>query len=113
MMNKATIATGGAFGASLLSALAASCCLAPALLVAFGLSATVATPLTYLEPYRPYFTGVSALCLTAAGWWLYRRPTSCPTGARVPPTQHRTRLFFWLSVAGFLTATLYPYLITA
>ena len=109
-MNKATIATGGAFGASLLSALAASCCLAPALLVAFGLSAAVTTPLSYLEPYRPYFTAVAALCLAAAGWWLYRRPV-CATGACVPPTQRRTRLFFWLSVAGFLTATFYPYLI--
>ena len=111
-MNKATIATGGAFGASFLSALAASGCLAPALLVAFGLSASVATPLTYLEPYRAYFTAVGALCLAAAGWWLYRRPVGCATGARVPPTQRRTRLFFWLSVAGFLTATFYPYLVT-
>ena len=108
-MNKATLATGGAF---LLSALAASCCLAPALLVAFGLSATVATPLIYLEPYRPYFTAGGALCLAAAGWWLYRRPV-CATGACVPPTQRRTRLFFWLGVAGFLTATFYPYLITS
>ena len=112
-MNKATIATGGAFGTSLLSALAASCCLDPALLVAFGLSATVATPLTYLEPYRPYFTAVSALCLAAAGWWLYRRPTLCSTGACAPPTQRRTHLFFWLSVVAFLTATLYPYFFTA
>ncbi len=111
-MNKTTIATGGAFGASLLSALAASCCLAPALLVAFGLSATLATPLTYLEPYRAYFTSGGALCLTAAGWWLYGRPAGCATGACVPPTQRRTRLFFWLSVAGFLTATFYPYLVT-
>jgi mercuric ion transport protein len=112
-MNKATIATGGAFGASLLSALAASCCLAPALLVAFGLSAPLATPLTYLEPYRPYFTAVGALCLTTAGWWLYRRPTVCATGACVPPTQRPTRLFFWLGVAGFLAATFYPYLVTS
>lgn len=111
-MNKATLATGGVFGASLLSALAASCCLAPALLVAFGLSATVATPLIYLEPYRPYFTAAGALCLIAAGGWLYRRPVLCATGACVPPTQRRTRLFFWLSVAGFLTATFYPCLVT-
>ena len=110
-MNKATIATGGALGASLLSALAASCCIAPALLVTFGLSAAVAAPLTYLEPYRPYFTAVAALCLAAAGWWLYRRRAVCATGACVPPTQRRTRLFFWLGVAGFLTATFYPYLI--
>ena len=112
-MNKATIATGGAFGASLLSALAASCCLAPALLVAFGLSATVAAPLIYLEPYRPYFTAVGALCLAAAGWWLYRRPAVCATGVCVPPTQRRTHLFFWLSVAAFLTATLSPYVFSA
>lgn len=112
-MNKAAIATGGALGASLLSALAASCCLAPALLVAFGLSATLATPLTFLEPYRPYFTAVGGLCLTSAGWWLYRRPVISATGACVPPTQRRTRLVFWLSVAGFLTATVYPYLVTS
>lgn len=113
-MNKASIATGGAFGATLLSALAASCCLAPALLVAFGFSATLATPLTYLEPYRLYFTAIGALCLTSAGWWLYRRPTTtvCMTGTCVPPTQRRTRSIFWLGVASFLTATFYPYLVT-
>ena len=112
-MNKATIATGGAFGAALLSALAASCCLAPALLAAVGVSATVATPLTYLEPYRSYFTAVGALCLSAAGWWLYRGPAGCATGACVPPTQRRTRLFFWFSVAGFFTATFYPFLVAS
>lgn len=47
-----------------------------------------------------------------AGWWLYRRPAGCATAACVPPTQRRTRLFFWLSVAGFLAATFSPYLIT-
>lgn len=112
-MSKATVAIGGAFGATLLSALAASCCLAPALLAAFGLSATLATPLTDLEPYRASFTAVGALCLTTAGWWLYRRPAQCATGACVPPTQRPTRLFFWFSVAGFLTATFYPFLVTS
>lgn len=112
-MNKVAIATGGALGASFLSALAASCCLAPALLVAFGLSATVATPLTYLEPYRPYFTAAGGLCLIAAGRWLYRRPVACDTNACASPTQRRTRLFFWLSAAGFLTATFFPHLVTS
>jgi mercuric ion transport protein len=90
---------------------AASCCLAPALLVAFGRSATVATPLTYLEPYRPYFTAAGGVCLIAAGWWLYRRPIACDTEACAPPTQRRT--LFWLSLAGFVTTTFFPYLVTS
>jgi len=107
-MNKATIATGGAFGASLLSALATSCCLAPALVVAFGVSASLATPLTYLEPYRRYLTAVGALCLGLAAWWLYRRPAP---GTCIPPSQRQTRLFFWLSVASLLSTTIYSYVV--
>jgi MerT mercuric transport protein len=112
-MNKATIAASGAFGASVLSALTASCCFTPALLLAFGFSTTIATPLTDLEPYRPSFIAVGVLCLAAAGWWLYRKPTGCATGACVPPTQRGTRVFFWFSAAGFITATFYPYLVAS
>ena len=112
-MNKATVATGSAFGASVLSALTASCCVAPALLAVFGLSATVAMPLTYLEPYRSYFTAVGALCLTAAGGWIYGRRSWGAAGTYVPPTQRRTRLFFWFAVAAFLAATFHPYLVTS
>jgi hypothetical protein len=89
-MNKATIATRGAVCASVLSALTASCCLAPAFLAALGFTATVTAPLTHVEPYCPYFT-VGVLCLAAAGWWLYRRPAGCATGACGPPTECRTR----------------------
>jgi mercuric ion transport protein len=104
-MNKAMVATGGALGVSVLSALAAFCCAVPASFAVFGLSVGIATPLSELEPYRPLFTAIGALCLTAAAWWLYRRPNECASGACVSSTRRRTHVVFWISVAAVLGAT--------
>lgn len=51
-ISKEVLATTGVIGAALL---AASCCLAPALFILFGISAAGLTKLGALEPYRPFF----------------------------------------------------------
>lgn len=50
--------------------------------------------------------------MTPATWWFYPRSTVWAADAWGPPTQRRTRLFFWLSFGGFLTATFYLYVVT-
>ena len=111
-ISKETIATTGVIGAALL---AASCCLAPALFILFGISAGALTQLGVLEPYRPIFIAAGGFCLVAAGWWIYgwrERPAAacaddqCATNS---PRQRRTRLLFWISAAAFAAAVIYPY----
>ena len=111
-VSKETLATGGVLGAAFL---AASCCLAPALFILFGISAGTLTQLSALEPYRPCFVAVGVVCLAAAAWWIYggRERASAPcTDERCAvdsPRQRRTRRLFWISVAVFVTAVSYPY----
>lgn len=109
-ISKETIATTGVIGAALL---AASCCLAPALFILFGVSAGALTRFTALEPYRPLFMATGGLCLLAAAWWIYGRRAATPTcadGQCAPhaPRPRRTRLLFWISAAAFAAAVIYP-----
>ena len=111
-ISKEALATTGVIGAALL---AASCCLAPALFIFFGISAGALTQLGVLEPYRPAFIAVGGLCLAAAGWWIYgrrERPAeACADDqcAADSPRQRRTRLLFWISAVTFAVAVIYPY----
>jgi mercuric ion transport protein len=111
-ISKEALATTGVIGAALL---AASCCLAPALFILFGISASALTQLGVLEPYRPAFIAAGGLCLAAAGWWIYgrreRAAEACGDDqcAVDSPRQRRTRLLFWISAAAFAVAVIYPY----
>ena len=115
-ISKEAIATTGVIGAALL---AASCCLAPALFILFGISAGALTQLGVIEPYRPFFIAGGGLCLAAAGWWIYGRPrrpaATCADDqcAADSPRQRRTRLLFWVSAAVFAAAIVYPYVLSA
>ena len=115
-ISKETLATTGIIGAALLTA---SCCLAPALFIVFGISASALTRLGAIEPYRPFFIAAGGLCLVAAGWWIYgrrERPAAacgddhCTVDS---PRQRRTRLLFWIGAAAFVAAIVYPYVLGA
>lgn len=114
-VSKETIATTGVIGAALLTA---SCCLAPALFILFGVSAGALARFAALEPYRPLFISAGGLCLLAAGWWIYVRRAAAPAcadGQCAPhaPRPRRTRMLFWISAAAFAAAIIYPYVLDA
>ena len=117
-MNKEKLAMGGAFGAA---ALVASCCLAPTLLIVFGVSAGGLAQLSALEPYRPIFIAVGALFLTYAAWRIYRpaarelEQTECADESCSPASQQRRfmQTVFWFGVASFVGAIIYPYALEA
>ncbi len=68
-MKKETLVTGGAIGASLLIA---SCCVAPALILLFGVSVGALGTLTALEPFRPYLIVLGGFALLYSGTKIYR-----------------------------------------
>ncbi len=116
-MKKESLATGGAIGASLLIA---SCCLAPALFLLFGVSVGALGALTSLEPYRPFFIAVGGLALLYAGWRIYQADPSGRDAVRTQetcapdsPTRRRVRRLFGVAVGIYLVAIGYPYLIEA
>lgn len=102
--------------AAALAAIGAStCCIAPLVLLALGISGTWISSLTALEPYRPLFTGATLLFLVLAFRRLYLQPAQCTPDAdcAAPAIRRRQRTAFWL-VSGVLAALLaFPYYGTA
>ena len=65
-----------------LGALAASsCCIAPLVLFALGVSGAWIANLSQLAPYQPYFIAAAAGCLGAGYWLVHRsRKIACVDG---------------------------------
>jgi mercuric ion transport protein len=85
--------------AGILAALGASaCCLGPLVLLALGVSGAWISTLIALEPYRPFFIGLTLLFLAFAFHRLYLAPRVCtPESACANPrTLSRRRLAFWI-----------------
>src|SRR5438132_3554689 len=68
------LAAGGILGALGVS----SCCIAPLVLFALGISGAWIANLTQLAPYQPLFIAATAGCLGAGYWLVYRsRKIAC------------------------------------
>ena len=116
-MKRENLAVGGAFGASLLIA---SCCVAPALILLFGVSVGGLGMLSSLEPYRPIFIGVGGASLLYAGWRAWRPARldaaeacldeSCAPGSS---RRRRTRQLVTVAVILYGLAIAYPYALAA
>ena len=94
--------------ASAVAAVSASvCCVGPLVLVMLGISGSWIGSLTAMEPFRPYFIGLTLLFLGLAFRKLYLVPQPCAQGAVCanPATLKRQRVTFWI-VAGMLLALL-------
>jgi len=116
-MNKERLAAGGAIGVSFLIA---SCCIAPAIFLLFGVSVGALGALSALEPYRPIFMVAGGMALVYAGGWIFRparrgQPADCEDGACAPagPARRRTRMLFAIAVVAFAAAVAYPYVIAS
>jgi mercuric ion transport protein len=84
--------------ASVLAAIGASvCCVGPLVLLALGIGGSWVGSLTAMEPYRPFFIGLTLLFLGLAFRRLYLVPPTCTPGASCadPRTRPRQRLMFW------------------
>ena len=98
----------GSLVAGVLAGIGASvCCVGPLVLLALGVSGAWIGNLTALEPYRPFFIGLTLLFLGLAFRKLYVVPQVCAPGTLCadPKTSRRQRLTFWtvaLLVLGLL-----------
>ncbi len=84
---------------------ATACCFGPLLLVVMGVGGAWAGRLTRLEPYQPYFYGLTLLFAGLAFYRLYVRPRRCAEGegCDAPQVLRRQRIVFWL-VVGLIAA---------
>ena len=89
-------ATGGAVGAIL----ASSCCILPLVLLTIGVSGAWIGNLTALEPYKPYFAGVTLIFLGLGFRQVYFKPKGdCAEGSYCsrPASSIVTRTALWLA----------------
>ncbi|MDE2439979.1 MAG: mercury transporter MerT [Betaproteobacteria bacterium] len=87
--------------AGVLAAIGASvCCVGPLVLLALGIGGTWVASLTAMEPYRPFFIGLTLLFLGLAFRRLYLVPLACTPGTPCADarTRQRQRRMFWLVV---------------
>jgi mercuric ion transport protein len=98
---------------SVLAAIGASvCCVGPLLLLALGISGAWIGTLTRMEPYRPWFIGLTLLLLGLAFRKLYMVPQTCAPGAACadPRVRRRQRLIFWITAVLLLGLLAVPWL---
>lgn len=98
----------GSLIAGVLAAIGASvCCVGPFVLLALGIGGTWVGSLTAMEPYRPFFIGLTLLFLGLAFHTLYLVAQVCKPGTPCadPRTMQRQRLTFWI-LAGLLLGLL-------
>ncbi len=89
----------GSLIASVLAAVGASvCCVGPLVLLALGIGGTWVGNLTAMEPFRPWFIGLTLLFLALAFRRLYLVPRVCLPGTACadPRVLRRQRITFWI-----------------
>lgn len=86
-------------GTILISLLAASCCIGPAIFVVFGTSFGFLGQLTFLAPIQPYLLGAAFLMLGYSFWRLYLKKVDCECKADLG-ARKIARGIFWV---GFIS----------
>lgn len=109
----AQLTSKGSVIAGILAAVGASvCCVGPLVLLALGIGGTWIGSLTAMEPYRPFFIGLTLLFLGLAFRKLYLVPQVCTPGTPCadPRTIQRQRLAFWIITVLLLGLLAVPWL---
>lgn len=109
----ASLTGKGSLIAGILAAIGASvCCVGPLVLLALGIGGTWVGSLTAMEPYRPFFIGLTLLFLGLAFRTLYLVPQVCTLGTPCadPRTRRRQRLTFWIVAILLLALLAVPWL---
>lgn len=97
--------------AGILAAVVASaCCVGPLVLLFAGIGGAWVGKLTVMEPYRPFFIGLTLLFLGLAFRRLYLVPQVCVPGTPCadPRTIKRQRLIFWMTSTLLLSLLAIP-----
>lgn len=91
---------------------ASVCCVGPLVLLALGIGGSWVGSLTAMEPYRPFFIGLTLLFLGLAWRTLYLVPQVCPPGTPCadPRARQRQRLTFWIVAVTLLGLLAVPWL---
>lgn len=98
--------------ASAVAAIGASlCCVAPLVLVTFGVGGAWLSTLTRFEPVRPVFVALTLGLLVLAWRTLYRKPAVCEPGKPCADAtvMRRQRLIFWLVAIPLLLLLAFPW----
>lgn len=95
--------------ASVMAAAAASiCCIGPVVAAALGAGALGAAS-TRMEPYRPWFLGLTMVLLGVGFVSAYRRDAECADDTCAPASRRSAKIMLWIAVVvvGLLAA--FPY----
>ena len=93
---------------------ASVCCVGPLVLLLLGVSGAWIGNLTALEPYRPFFIGLTLLFPGLAFRELYLVPQSCRPGTPSgddPYVSRRQRRIFWLVAVLLLALLMVPWVV--
>lgn len=95
---------------SVVAAVAASaCCLGPVVFSLVGAGALGAASMR-LEPYRPWFLGLTAMLLGMGFVATYRRQSAaCSEGTCAPSSRRTARIVLWLAVVFVGLLATFPY----
>ena len=87
------------------------CCVGPLVLLALGIGGTWVGSLTAMEPFRPWFIGLTLLFLGLAFRKLYLIPRVCAPGTPCadPRTLKRQRIIFWIVTTILLVLLAVPW----
>lgn len=103
-MKEKLASIGGVFTALL----AASCCIGPALFIAFGI--TGLGFLSMFEYLRPYLLAVTFALVGAAYYYAYGRGSKCESGMACNPKALKiNRVLFWVLVGFAILGFSFPY----
>ncbi|NOX32417.1 MAG: hypothetical protein GXP56_01580 [Deltaproteobacteria bacterium] len=89
--------------AVIVSFLAASCCIGPAIFIVFGVSAGFMGNFGFLEIYKSYFLGAGFLMLSFSFWKLYIKKKTCDCIEDIR-MQKISKGIFWTGVILFVFA---------
>lgn len=95
---------------SVVAAVAASvCCIGPVVAAAIGAGALGAAS-TRLEPYRPWFLGLTVILLGMAFATTYgRQSTGCAEGTCAPSSRRTAKIVLWVAVVLVGLLATFPY----
>ena len=102
---------GSLIAAALAAIGASACCIVPFALMAVGIGGAWMSFFVALEPYRPYFVGVTLICLAAAFYKLYFVPRRCEVnGVCVDQSAlRRSRMILWGITIALIAVLTFPY----
>ena len=97
-------ATVAAIGASV-------CCVVPLMLAVMGISGAWIANLTALDPWRPWFSAATLVCLASAFWMLYGPASRCRAEGECvdPRVLRRRRAWLWFATALIALLLLFPH----